>query len=501
MNWKILYISIWAIFLTITVCHAGEGLPEVGSKVRMLRSSNEAAASIYLYTDVAACNLCMQSVGGIVTDLRRSMKIDFKVFVLGLDNEGAERYREQWPSASAVIADELGLYRDNVSASKESFYIALGKDGKVLAVDKSGGQMTAEMILAAILSDEGGSSAGQGNGMSGREQASYSVDLGTYAPSAGRREHIYDRKHGVIYTMLQHSLVMVRTDVRTGESRQMRIDSVVKDPMIGLLSASWAIRDSLLLVPCNAYDDYRKVMTYDVVKDTFTTLDYYRGCSSDTTVNISTWMFYDTDRNGIIANTFSVNRCERLTASDTNIRIMAVNGRECRPFRSAEPEYRARKWSGLNYALYRRGPGGQLYEWQNLIPRISLLDGRGRTVEQYPLSLDTTVWRTYRNDFPYGESRKKIDEAYNQRSFIVDYDCSGDRIVAIYNNYTFGDTASVKPYTISYGLYRGTIDGKRLQPRDLRFPDGVVPAVIDDRSFLVSTVEGSTMKIGIRSFE
>jgi len=51
------------------VCHAGEGLPEVGSKVRMLRSSSEAAASIYLYTDVAACNLCMQSVGGIVTEV------------------------------------------------------------------------------------------------------------------------------------------------------------------------------------------------------------------------------------------------------------------------------------------------------------------------------------------------------------------------------------------------------------------------------------------------
>lgn len=501
MNWKILYVSIWTMFLIAMTCHAGEGLPEVGSKVRMLRSSEGVVGAIYLYTDVSACNLCMKSVGGIVDDLRRSMKIDFKVFILGLDNEGAERYREQWPSATAIIADELGLYRERITSSKEAFYLVLDNTGIILAVDKAGGQMTAEAILKTILSSNGGAPGGQRNVLSGREQASFLVDLGSYAPSAGRREHIYDRKHRVIYTLLQHALVMVRTDVGTGESRQIRLDSAVKDPMIGLLSASWAIRDSLLLIGCNAYADYRKLVTYDVVKDTFMTLDYYRGCSADTTVNLSTWMFYDTDRKGIIASTFSVSRCERLAPNDTNIRIMAVNGTECRPFRSAEPEYRTKKWSGLNYALYRRGAGGQLYEWQNLVPRISLLDAHGRTVKQYPLSLDTTVWRTYRYDFPLGEGRKKIDEAYNQRSFIVDYDCSGDRIIAIYNNYTFGDTASVKPYTISYGLYRGTIDGKRMQPHDLYFPDGVVPAVIDDRTFLVSTVEGSTMKIGVRSFE
>lgn len=501
MNWKILYVSIWAMFLVVMTCHAGEGLPEVGSKVRMLRSSEGVVGTIYLYTDVSACNLCMKSVGGIVDDLRRSMKVDFKVFILGLDNEGAERYREQWPSATAIIADELGLYRERVTSSKEPFYLVLDNTGVVLAVDKAGGQMTAESILGKILSSNGGVPTERRNGTSGREQAAFLVKLGSYAPSAGRREHIYDRKHRVVYTLLQHALVMVRTDIGTGESRQVRLDSAVKDPMIGLLSASWAIRDSLLLIGCNAYADYRKVMTYDVVKDTFMTLDYYRGCSSDTTVNLSTWLFYDVERKGIIASTFSVSRCERLAPNDTNIRIMSVNGAECRPFRSAEPEYRTRKWSGLNYALYRRGVGGQLYEWQNLIPRISLLDGHGRTVKQYPLNLDTTIWRTYRSDFPFGESRKKIDEAYNQRSFIVDYDCAGDRISAIYNNYTFGDTTSVKPYTISYGLYRGLTNGSRLSSGDLFFPDGSVPGIIDDRTFLVSTVNDDIMKISLRSFD
>lgn len=501
MNWKILCVSIWAMFLVVMTCHAGEGLPEVGSKVRMLRSSEGVVGTIYLYTDVSACNLCMKSVGGIVDDLRRSMKVDFKVFILGLDNEGAERYRGQWPSATAIIADELGLYRERVTASKEPFYLVLDNAGVVLAVDKAGGQMTAETILKTILSHDNGSSGSRRNAVSGREQASFLVTLGSYAPSAGRREHIYDRKHRVIYTLLQHALVMVRTDVRTGISRQVRLDSAVKDPMIGLLSASWAIRDSLLLIGCNAYADYRKLMTYDVVKDTFTTLDYYRGCSSDTTVNLSTWMFYDTDRKGIIASTFSVSRCERLGPNDTNIRIMTVNGTECRPFRSAEPEYGTRKWSGLNYALYRRGSDGRLHEWQNLIPRISVLDDQGRTVTQYHLNLDTTIWRTYRSDFPLGESRKKIDEAYNQRSFIVDYDCSGDRIVAIYDNYTFGDTTSVKPYTISYGLYRGLTNGNRLASGDLFFPDGSVPGIIDDRTFLVSTVNDDIMKISLRSFD
>lgn len=511
---KIFVLHSMAALLTIYYCPSQVNTNDyskftdlrIGDTVQLIEPSTDYYAFVYVFADESACFTCMSSLdlfGGHDFFPGSDNKKKFKsmLFLSGVGSDFAERLSAEnnWDNFE-IILDKVGAYKQFYKVKNNAFYFIADKDGKICAMDKSGGVILTYKDIKNVL-----------DSLSNIEEKKQLKEIKRIkfhdAESnffIGQRRVVrYSEKAGNFVAFDNKNCSFVVFDSLGSAIRQEVVNINNSRYCLSIWDAQFLNPDTLIFYVMA--DDVNRFFVWYSLDGNFIksheitrikNLDkrYWSGLSF--AINpLNNHFYVDCNQNQSFDN-FT----HKLDSSFNTIQIFVQDGDFQNFIGVPNNEYYENYNSKSFWGRLAFCNDGKLFESQNLTSTINVYDNKNYFLKKYYLKMGNS-WRG--SHLSYDNKNRTMEDLAkfrNKTSWVDDLfiDSETETGAMHYVNRTLpqGELSPYGPGVLSerYLHFFYINDGSPVYSDDIKLPDSALPIMIKGNRILVSELKGNALE-------